>query len=68
MWSEDLQQQTRDHFENIMKGGMMKHFGDSKFGIGVFMDGKYSIHVLDSNEVYEYTTIDEMLKEGWVLD
>ena len=61
MWTKKLQQLTRDHFENVMKGGMMKHYGDSKFGLGVFMSEKYIIHVLDSDEVCEYTTMDEML-------
>ena len=68
MWTEELQELTRDYFENVMKGGMMKHFGDSKFGIGVFMDEKYIIHVLDSDEVCEYATMDEMLKDGWAID
>ena len=68
MWTEELQQQTKDHFKNVMKGGMMKHFGDSKFGIGVFSDGKYVIELMDGDEVYEYGTMDEMLNDGWVID
>ena len=68
MWSEELQQLTRDHFDNVMKGGLMKHFGDSKFGLCVLEDGKYVIHFMGSKEVCEFTTMDEMLKNGWVLD
>ena len=68
MWTEELQQMTIDHFENVMKGAFMKHFGDSKFGLCVLMEGKYIINDRESDEVWEYDTIDEMLADGWALD
>jgi len=68
MWTETLQQQTRDHFENVMKGAFMKHFGDSRFGLCVFMDGKYIMNDRESDEIWEYATMDEMLADGWALD
>ena len=68
MWTEELQQQTRDHFKNVMKGGMMKHFGDSKFGISVLMDEKYVIHVIGSKEVCKFDSMEDMLQDGWALD
>ena len=68
MWTETLQQQTRDHFENVMKGAFMKHFGDSRFGLCVFRDGKYIIKDRESDEIWEYVTMDEMLADGWALD
>ena len=68
MWTEELQQQTRECFKGTIKGGMMKHFGDSKFGIGAIIEGKYVIHLMDSDDVHEYDTMEEMLKDGWAID
>jgi len=42
MWTEGLQEQTRELFEK-MNGACMKHFGDSRFGLCILIDGKYVI-------------------------
>jgi len=69
MWSKELQELTRDHFENVMNGAFMKHFGDSRFGLCILIDGKYVITDRgESGEVWEYESMDEMLKDGWALD
>ena len=68
MWTEKLQQMTRDHFENIMKGAFMKKFGDNKYGLCVFIEEKYTITDRESDEVWEYDTMEEMLTDGWALD
>jgi len=69
MYSEKLQQMTRDHFENVMKGAFMKHFGDNKFGLCILQDGKYTINARgESDEVWEYDSMDDMIEGGWALD
>jgi hypothetical protein len=68
MWTEGLQQQTRELFES-MNGAFMKHFGDSRFGLCIFIDGKYMITDReDSGDVWEYDSVDEMIDDGWAID
>ena len=68
MWTEELQQQTRDLFEK-MNGALMKHFGDGRFGLCVLMDGKYIIRDLEKfSDVREYNSVDEMIEDGWAID
>lgn len=70
MWTETLQQQTRDHFENVLPAAAMKHFGDGKFGVCVYLDGKYTIRDRDpdSNKIWEYTSMDDLIADGWAID
>ena len=69
MWTETLQQQTRDHFENVMNGAFMKHFGDSRFGLCIFIDGKYVITDRgESEDIWEYNSMDDLIEAGWALD
>ena len=69
MWTEALQQPTREYFDELPMAAM-KRFRDSKFGICMLSDGKYI--VLDRNEdstkKWVYDSIDEMIKDGWALD
>jgi hypothetical protein len=68
MWSEVLQQQTREFLEQY-QAAAMKHFGDSRFGLCVFIDGKYVITDReDSGDVWEYDSVDEMIEDGWAID
>ena len=69
MWTKELQQQTRELFEK-MNGAFMKHYGDSRFGVCVLVDGKYRImdRVPESNDIWEYDSVDEMIADGWVVD
>ncbi len=68
MWTEGLQQQTRELFEK-MNGACMKHFGDSRFGLCIFIDGKYVITDREeSGDVWEYDSVDEMIDDGWAID
>ncbi len=68
MWTENLQQQTRELFEN-MNGAFMKHFGDSRFGLCILIDGKYVITDRgESGDVWEYDSVDEMITDGWAID
>ena len=68
MWTEKLQQQTRELFKN-MNGAFMKHFGDSRFGLCILIDGKYVITDRgESGEVWEYDTVDQMITDGWAID
>ncbi len=47
----------------------MKHFGDSKFGLYIFIDGKYVIiDREESGDVWEYDSVDEMIEDGWAID
>ena len=68
MWTEKLQQETKELFEN-MNGAFMKHFGDSRFGLCILIDGKYVITDRgESGDVWEYDSVDEMITEGWAID
>ncbi len=68
MWTEDLQRQTRELFER-MNGAFMKHFGDSRFGLCIFIDGKYVITDREeSGDVWKYDSVDEMIEDGWAID
>jgi len=67
MWTENLQQQTREVFEN-MNGAFMKHFGDSQFGLCILIDGKYIIDNRSNDEVYEYKTMEVLLEDEWAID
>ena len=68
MWTETLQQQTREFFEK-MNGGFMKHFGDDKFGFCILKAGKYTISARgESDEVWEYDSVDKMIADGWAID
>ena len=68
MWTKKLQQQTRDLFKN-MNGAFMKHFGDSRFGLCILLDGKYVIADRgESGDVWEYDSVDEMIMDGWAID
>lgn len=68
MWTAELQQQTREFFEN-MNGAFMKHFDDSKFGLCILLKGKYIISDREeSGEVWEYASIEEMITDGWAID
>ena len=70
MWTESLQQQTRDHFENVLPVVAMKHFGDDKFGFCIFKDERYTIkdRKPESNMIWEYTSIEELIFDGWAID
>ena len=68
MYTVELQQQTRELFEK-RNGAFMKHFGDSRFGLCILIDGKYVI--TDSGEPedeWEYDSVDDMIEDGWAID
>ena len=68
MWTEGLQEQTRELFEK-MNGACMKHFGDSRFGLCILIDGKYVIRDRGkSGDVWEYDSVDDMIEDGWAID
>ena len=69
MWTEELQQQTRELFEK-QNGAFMKHFGNGKFGICILVDGTYTIHGIgdSKNDKWEYDSIEDMISDGWVID
>ncbi len=66
MWSKELQQQTREFFEKLPIAAM-KNF-DMKFGICIRKDGEYIITDRESSEVYRYSSVDELIKDGWAID
>lgn len=67
MWIEELQQQTREFFETLHMAAM-KHFGDMKFGFCMLKDGKYIIIDRESNEKWEYDSVDALIVDGWAID
>jgi len=67
MWSQSLQEQTREHFKN-MPFAAMKQFGTDTFGIGVFRDGKYIITNRETNTQDEFSSMDELITAKWAID
>ena len=68
MYSVELQQQTKEFFEK-MNGAFMKHFGDSRFGLCILIDGKYVINDRgELGDVWEYNSVDDMMEDGWAID
>ncbi len=67
MWTEELQQQTREFFETLPVAAM-KHFGDMKSGFCKLKDGKYIISDRESDDRWEYNSIDELVEDGWAID
>ena len=67
MWTEELQQQTRKLFETLPMAAM-KHFGDSKYGVCVLDNGKYIITDRESDDTWEYDSIDALIVDGWAID
>jgi hypothetical protein len=66
MWSDTLQEQTREHFKT-MPFAAMKQIG-GKFGMGVFRDGKYIITDIETKEIYEFLSMDELIVAKWAID
>lgn len=67
MWSDELQQQTKEYFEK-MPFALMKYFGDSRFGVCTLIKGEYIITDSDTNIKYKFDSIDALIKEGWAID
>ncbi len=68
MWTQILQDQTRDYLKNNPIA-MMKQFGAGKFGAcQLESDGIYYITVFESDEVLSFKTIEELLEASWAID
>ena len=67
MWTEELQKQTKEHFEK-MPAASMKHFGDSRFGLCLLKDGKFVISEYEAKVKHEYESIEAFIKDGWAID
>ena len=68
MWTETLQKQTKEYFENNPIA-MMKQFGTGKFGVcQLESDGIYYITVFKSDEVLAFETVEELLTANWAID
>ena len=68
MYSETLQNQTREYFKKITMA-MMKQFGTDKFGdCELRPEGGYSIRVFNSDEVVTFKSMDELLEASWAID
>jgi len=77
MWHITTQEETRKAFENYnqseivkLKYVCMKKF-DGKFGYisNTNLNNKqYIIEDMDNIETYMYKSIDDLIKDGWVID
>ena len=66
MWSETLQQQTKEYFKTL-PFAEMKQFG-GRFGTCVYKDGQYIIVDKESDDVYTFESMDELIANGWAID
>ncbi len=66
MYSEELQEQTRDFFKE-MPMALMKNF-DGKFGVCILKDKKYIITDRDTKNIYKYLSVEEFIQDKWVID
>jgi hypothetical protein len=66
MYSEELQEQTREFFKE-MPMGLMKNY-DGRFGVCILKDEKYIITDRDTRDIYTYLSIEEFIQDKWVID
>lgn len=66
MWSDELQEQTREYFKSLPIAAMKQYEG--KYGICTLIDDKYIIKDRETKEVYEYSTMDELINAKWAID
>jgi len=67
MWSESLKEQTREFLQQYQRG-MMKHFGDSRYGICLVSENSFEIFDRKTKEVESFNSIEELLAGGWAID
>ena len=67
MYTQTLQDQTREYFKNLPFAAM-KQFGTDSFGIGVLREGKYIITNRETKEKYIFENMDALLEAGWAID
>jgi len=77
MWNELTQNETKEAFNNYeqseivkLKYVCMKKF-DGKFGYisNTNLNNKqYLIEDMDSSNVYIYKSVDDLIKDGWIID
>ena len=68
MWTETLQQQTREYFTSLAFA-MMKEFGTSRFGIAHRLeDDSFAVFVLKSRKILTFSSVDDMISAGWAID
>ena len=77
MYSKELQQETKNAFLNydtsnisILDMICMKNY-DGRFAIITANEIKLKNYILidrDMKQTYKYKTLDEMIKDGWVID
>jgi len=67
MWSDELQEQTREYFKHLPFGAM-KQFGTDVFGIGALRDGQYIVTDRTTKEQYVFTSVDELITAKWAID
>ena len=65
-WSESLQKQTKEHFEN-MPAAFMKQLG-GRFGVCTLLDGVYSITDRETREIETFNSIEDLISAKWAID
>jgi hypothetical protein len=73
MWSQSLQEQTREFFRRY-PFAFVKHFGDFRFGVCSLMDGRCIVRELPFHDrqgplrEWEYPSVDGLIEAGWAID
>jgi hypothetical protein len=73
MWSETLQEQTREFFRRYPLA-FVKHFGDLRFGICSLEEGRCVVQELPdvgrkgAPERWEYPSVEALIEAGWAID
>jgi len=66
MWSDELQEQTREYFKS-MPFAFMKKIG-GKNGVCTLENRIYTIKDRDTSEEYIFNSIDSLIAAQWVID
>jgi hypothetical protein len=66
MWSDELQQQTREYFKQFPIAAMKNI--DGRFGVCALMNGIYTIEDRKTNEVYKFSSMEDLIAAKWALD
>ena len=66
MWSEELQEQTREYFKRLPIAAMKKVGG--RYGVATMQDGKFIIQDRETDQTSVFECIEELIEADWAID
>ena len=66
MYSQTLQEQTREYFKHLPFAAMKQYGG--KFGLALFQDNQFIITDRKTDDKYYFDSIDALIEANWAID